>query len=122
MDIIYMSPQTLRRAADLQEKIQEMQGELNQLLGATAEMVASAPAQTIATPKNGRRKKRVLSPEAISNIRAGVQKRMAKKGRKPVAEAGEKPKRKMSPAGRRAISLAAKARWAKARAEGKSRL
>jgi hypothetical protein len=123
MDITNMLPQQLRKAADLLEKIQGLQNGLNQILRTEAPAALEAPAK----PKNGRRKRRrKLSAQGLANIRAGVAKRMAKKGRKAARtkpeQPVEKPKRKVSAAGRRALSLAAKARWAKAKAAGKSRL
>jgi hypothetical protein len=60
-----------------------------------------------------------MSARGIANIRAGVAKRMATKVR---AQADHKPKRKVSAAGRAALSAAAKARWAKAKAQGKKAL
>jgi hypothetical protein len=75
--------------------------------------------------KTGRRKKRrKLSAEGLANIRAGVQKRMAKQTE--TTTTAEKPakqhKRKMSAAAKARLSEAAKARWEKAKAEGRSKL
>jgi hypothetical protein len=58
-----------------------------------------------------------MSAQGLANIRAGVAKRMAAQGK-----AVQKPKRKVSAAGRAALSAAAKARWAKVKKAGKSRL
>jgi hypothetical protein len=145
MNISSLSPHQLRKAADIQEKIQSLQEELGQLLGRET----STPAEPTEEPKKrkvnaaGRArmraaqlarwakikgtaasttpaaapKKRKMSAEGLANIRAGVAKRMAAQG-KPV----QKPKRKFSAAGRAALSAAAKARWAKAKKAGKSRL
>jgi len=71
--ITSLTPKSLRRAADIQERISQLQKELAQLLG--GEVAAPAAAKTPAAPR----------------------------------------KRKMSAAGRAAISAAAKARWAKLR-------
>ena len=150
--IVNLTPQQLRQAADLQEKIQELQHELNQLLGAPAQApgvaaesiteepkkrVVSAASKakmrraqrerwarikgTAAEPKPEAPKKRKLSPEGLAAIRAGVAKRMAKQGTKAVLSDG-KPKIQRSAAWRKAVSLAAKARWAKEKAAGKTRL
>jgi hypothetical protein len=154
MELSQLSPSQLRKAADVQEKIQSLQKELNQLLGTPAETISTEATQAA---KNGRGKRRgmsaagraaisaaakarwakikgtasltkpapkarrKLSASAIANIRAGVAKRMARKGgaTKPAPKV---IKRKMSVAGRAAISAAAKARWAKAKAQGKSKL
>ncbi len=123
MAISNLSPQQLRKAADLKEKIDALQQQYNELLGGVASAAATPePAQA---PKAGRRRRK-LSPQAIANIRAGVAKRMAKQGRSPKAgnsePAARKPKRKMSAAARARLSALAKARWKEARAAGKSNL
>jgi len=111
--IINLTSGQLRQAADLQDKIQSLQSELAQLLGA-------APAAAVGA---GPAPKRRLSARAIANIRAGARKRWAKeRGAQGAAEPGRKRKRKISAAGRAALSAAAKARWAKARASGKAHL
>jgi hypothetical protein len=135
--MINITPKQLRKAANIQEKIQSLQKELGQLLGGPG----PAPAATKAPKKRkiGARglaniraaqkarwakikaakvpRKRKLSAQGIANIRAGVRKRMAAKG-KPV----QKPKSKFSAAGRARLAALAKARWAKAKRAGKTRL
>ena len=142
--MINITPTQLRKAADIQEKIQSLQEELGQLLGGEV----STPAQTTEAPKKrkfsaaararmraaqkarwakikgtapsaepAQKPKRKMSAQGLANIRAGVAKRMAAQGK-----AVQKPKRKFSAAGRAALSAAAKARWAKAKKAGKSRL
>jgi len=139
MNITSLSPAQLRKAADIQEKIQSLQEELGQLLGGEV----STPAQTIEAPKKrkvsaaGRAriraaqiarwakikgtapstkpaaapKKRKMSAQGLANIRAGVAKRMAAQGK-----AVQKPKRKMTAAWRKALERA----WAARRAKGKA--
>jgi hypothetical protein len=81
MAISNLTPEQLRTAADLMEKIGGLQNELNQLLGdGVPAPFEAATAEAPQAPRNGRRKRRV------------------------------------STAHRKALSLAAKARWAKARA------
>jgi predicted P-loop ATPase len=142
--MINITPQQLRKAADIQERIQSLQKELGQLLD------ASGPAETATTEAPKRRKfsaaarakmraaqkarwakikgtapeakpakkpKRKMSAQGIANIRPGVAKRMAAQGK-----VVQKPKRKFSAAGRAALSAAAKARWAKAKKGGKTSL
>jgi hypothetical protein len=137
-----ITPTQLRKAADIQEKIQSLQNELNEILGAfgpaetpsteaprkkykfsaasRARMRAAQKARwakikgTAPSAGPAPKKKRKMNAEGLANIRAGVAKRMAAKGG---AKAVQKPKRKMSAAGRAAISAAAKARWAKLRAK-----
>jgi hypothetical protein len=132
--MINATPTQLRKAADIQEKIQSLQEEPGELLGgpdetAAAEapkkrrMSAAGRARIAAAARarwakiKGTAPKRKMSAQGLANIRAGVAKRMAAQGK-----AIQKPKRKMSAAGRAALSAAAKARWAKAKRAGKSRL
>ncbi len=139
--MINITPQQLRKAADIQERIQSLQEELGQLLGGPAETAAveaprkykfSAAARakmraaqkarwakikgtaSSAIPAQKPRKK--ISAQGLANIRAGVAKRMAAQG-KPL----QTPKIQRSAAWRAAVSAAAKARWAKAKKAGKSR-
>ena len=115
MNITTFSPAQLRRAADIQEKLQSLRDELNEILGGEV----STPAQTTEAPKKrkvsaaGRARmraaqlarwakikgtapstepalkprKRKLSAEGLANIRAGVAKRMAAQEGKPVKRA-----------------------------------
>jgi hypothetical protein len=142
--MINATPTQLRKAADIQERIESLQEELGQLLGGEV----STPAQATEAPKKRKfsaaakarmraaqqarwakikgtapsakpvkKAKRTMSAQGLANILAGVAKRMAAQGK-----AVQKPKRKVSAAGRAAISAAAKLRWAKAKKAGKSRL
>jgi hypothetical protein len=139
------TPAQLREAADIQEQIESLQGELGQLLGGEVTtpaepteapkkkwkmsaagrraIAAAAKARwakikgTAPSAKPAKKAKRKLSAQGLANILAGFAKRMAAQGK-----AVQKPKRKFSAAGRAAISAAAKARWAKAKKAGKSRL
>jgi hypothetical protein len=144
--MINATPTQLRKAADIQEKIQSLQEELNEILG------DSGPAATTEAPKKrkfstytkakmrkaqqarwakikgtapsvkpGRKAKRKMSAQGLANIRAGVAKRMAARGKAPAAKPA-KAKKKFSAAARAALAAAAKARWAKVKAAGKSRL
>jgi hypothetical protein len=144
MNITTITPQQLRKAADIQEKIEALQDELNEILGgevstqaqtieaprkykfsaaARAKMRAAQKARwakikrTVPSTKPAKKAKRKMSAQGLANIRAGVAKRMAAQGKAVL-----NPKRKVSAAGRAAISAAAKARWAKAKKAGKSRL
>jgi hypothetical protein len=145
MNITTISAQQLRKAADLQEKIQSLQEELGQLLGGDvstpvqpteapqkkwkmsaagrARIAAAARARwakikgTEPLAKPVKKAKRKMSAQGLANIRAGVAKRMAAQGK-----VVQKPKKKFSAAARAALSAAAKARWAKAKKAGKSTL
>jgi hypothetical protein len=137
--ITNLTPGQLRRAADIKEKIDALQNEIEQLLGGEApvpaagaekpkkrKMSAAGRARIAAAARlrwakiKGTAPKRKLSPQAIANIRAGVAKRMAAQGK--VSTAKPVRKRRMSAAGLANIRAAQKARWAKARAAGKTAL
>jgi hypothetical protein len=142
--MINITPTQLRKAADIQERIQSLQEELGQLLGGEV----PTPAQRNEAPRKrkfsaavrakmraaqkarwarvkgiapeaepAQKPKRKMSAQGLANIRAGVAKRMAAQGK-----AVQKPNRKFSAAGRAALAAAARARWAKVKAAGKSRL
>jgi len=108
--MINLTPQQLRKAANIQEKIQSLQKKLNQILG--------GPADTAATEAP---KKRKMSAAGRKAIAAAAKARWAAvKARK--ATPVKKPRRKLTAAGRAALSAAAKTRWAKAKKAGKSKL
>jgi hypothetical protein len=96
MNLVNATPTQLRKAADIQEQILELQDELNQLLGAPAQVPALA-AETATTEAPKRRK---VSAAGKARMRAAQIARWAKiKGTAPEAEPEEQPKRKMSAAG-----------------------
>jgi len=100
-----LSPSQLRHAADLTEKIESLQNELNQLLGSPAASNGAV----------GKRGKRQISAAGIARIRAAQKARWAKaKADAPAAaKPGKRGPRKMSAAARARIAAAQKARWAK---------
>jgi len=138
--MINLTPKQLRKAADLQEKIQLLQEELGQILGgevsspvettelgkkykfspaARAKMRAAQKARWAkikgtapSVLPTDKPQKRKMSAEGLANIRAGVAKRMAGQGKAPAT------KGKMSAAGLANIQAAQKARWAKAKKTG----
>ena len=107
-----LTPQQLRMAADIQERILDLQSELSQLLGDSS---SYAPRQT-----GGKRR---LSPEGLANIRAGARKRWAKARAQngTSAPAGRK-RRTMPPSARAAIAARMRARWAAAKRSGRNAL
>jgi hypothetical protein len=117
MDILTLSAQQLRKAADLQEQIQALQRELASLLGgAEEEAQPGAPG----TPT-----KRKMSAAGRARIAAAAKARWAKLRKEKGAAPGKlavKPKGKMSAGAKARLSALAKARWAKAKKEGKSKL
>jgi hypothetical protein len=141
--MINATPKQLRKAADIQEKILELQSELNQLLGGEVPSTAQATeapskrrkvsaagrarmrAAQLArwakikgtTPSEGptpKKAKRKMSAEGLVNIRAGVAKRWAAKEK--AAKPAQKPKRKLTPAMKAALERA----WAARRAQSKA--
>jgi hypothetical protein len=143
--MINATPTQLRKAADIQEKIQSLQEELGQILGggvftpaqpteapkkkwkfsaaARAKMRKAQKARwakikgTAPSAKPAHKPKKRLSAQGLANIRAGVAKRMAAQGKEV-----QKLKIQRSAAWRAAVSAAAKARWAKAKKAGKNKL
>ena len=148
--ITNLTPGQLRQAANIQEKIQSLQKELGKLLSgevSTPAQPAKAPKKkgtmsaagrpairaaqkarwakikgTVPSVKPAKKAKKKMSAQGLANIRAGVAKRMAAQGKAPAAKPAKKAKRKLSAAGRAALSAAAKARWAKVKAQGKAKL
>ena len=80
---------------------------------------AAIKAAPSAKPAPEKKAKKKMSAQGLANIRAGVAKRMAAQGKAPSAKPAKK---KFSAAARAALAAAAKARWAKVKAAGKSRL
>ena len=108
-----LTPQQLRRAADVKERIDALQEELSQLLG------APAPAEAEAAPAKPKRKK--ISAAGIARIRAAQRARWAaiKDAKAPAKPA---KKRKVTAAGRARLAALARARWAKVKAAGRTSL
>jgi hypothetical protein len=110
--ITTLTPQQLRNAADLQERIQSLKQELNHLLGANSEPVEAALAW-----------RRKLSAKGLANIRAGAKRQWAsRKSENGSSSKGPQRSGKMSAAGRKRIAAALKARWAAAKRAGRNAL
>jgi hypothetical protein len=105
-----LTPQQLRLAADIQERILALQNQLDQLLD------TGGQAQESRGP--GRRR---LSAEGLANIRAGARKRWAKV-RTHNGAARPTKRHKMSAAGRARIAAQLRARWAAAKRAGRNAL
>jgi hypothetical protein len=146
--MLNITPSQLRKAADIQEKVLELQKELGQLLGGevpTPVQATEAPRKTWKVSAAGRarmraaqlarwaaikgtapseeatpKKKRKMSAQALANIRAGVAKRWAAQGK--AISAKPTRKRTMSPAAKKKMAALMKARWANARKAGKATL
>jgi hypothetical protein len=100
-----LTVEQLRQAVAIKEQIEKLQGEIEAIANRRA---PPAPA------KRGGRTKMSLSERARVAVAARWAKARAENG-----AAEPKKKRKMSAAGRAKIAAAAKARWAKVRAEAK---
>jgi hypothetical protein len=106
--MITLTPTQLRKAADIQEKIQSLQKQLGQLLG--------GPAKTadIEAPK----KRKKVSAAGRARMKAAQKARWAKiKGTAPAAKPAKKAKRKLTPAMKAALERA----WAARRAKNKAK-
>jgi hypothetical protein len=103
--MINLTPQQLRLAADLQEKIAALNQELALIL--TSGKAIPAPIKAV------KQAKRTISPAHIAKIRAAQKRRWAKvKAAKGTVPAAKPAKRKISPEGIARIKAAQKARWA----------
>ena len=119
MNIATLTPKELRRAADLKERIDDLQNELSKILGNDA----SAASPGTKALKDGRRRGRRMSAAGRAAIAAAAKARWAKlRGTVSSEKPATRRKRKLSAAGRAALVAAAKARWVKARKQGKTTL
>jgi hypothetical protein len=111
------SVETLKRALEIAEKIQELEAELNSLLGGSSDVPKTRPVTDSASPSKLPRKKRGMSAAGRARVAAAQRARWAKlkKGEaKAVASPKtRKKKRTMSPEARAKIAAAQRARWAK---------
>ena len=112
MSIINLTPTQLRKAADLQDKIAQLQSELTAIFG--SESKAATKAAKPAKKKGG------MSAAGRAKVAAAQKARWAKinaaKGKVVAPKIAAKPAKKkfvMSAAAKAKISAAAKARWAK---------
>jgi hypothetical protein len=104
-----LSPDQLRRAADVAEQIESLKSELAEIFG-----------DFHGQSGDGVRQKRKISAAGIARIRAAQKARWAKA--KGAGGSARKPKRRMSAAAKARLSAIAKARWKKAKAAGKTAL
>ena len=107
-----LSPKQLRQAADIKERIESLQHDLSQILGAVV------PANHAPTGPQ----KRQMSAAARARIAAGARARWVRIKGTSTAKPEAKPRRKMSAAAKAKLSAMAKARWRIARAAGKKAL
>lgn len=108
--ITSLTARQLRRAADIQERIETLSDELNDLLGDSGKSA------------NGQRKRggnRLSAAGRAAIVRAARARWARAKGR---TQATRKGRRRMSAATKARLAELARARWKRAKAEGKSRL
>lgn len=125
--LLNLSPVQLRRAAELKERIDSLNGELGELLGGSNVGNGLRPSLG-AESSGGKLGRRKMSAAGRARIAAAARARWAKvksSGGSSLSAnssgtASTPKKRTMSPAARARIAAAAKARWAKVRA-GKSK-
>lgn len=108
--LLTLSASDLRRAADIQERIGQLQAELTQVLGAVAEPENAAPG------RRGRKGYK-LSAAGLAAIRAGVRRRMGSR-----AATNGRGRKRWSAAAKARLAAIARARWRKVRAAGKNAL
>ena len=102
------------------EGFESQKAQIDAQIAELRQMLSGPSAETAATPRPAKRKRRKMSAAGRARIAEAQRKRWAasKKASGPSApKAAPKPKRKLSAAGRRAIVAAAKKRWAAKRAE-----
>ncbi len=107
-----LSAKQLKRATKIKVKIETLQAQLNQVLGAENGAGISK--------LSGRGRK--MSAAARAAIAASARKRWARARGETPEESSGKGRRKMSAAGKAALSASARARWKAAKAAGKMRL
>ena len=113
MNITNVTPTQLRQAADLQEKIVQLQSELAAVLGNEVEAVPVAkPAKKVGMSAAGRAR------IAAAQKARWAKRRGASATPAPAKTAAKAPRKKrtMSPEARAKIAAAQKARWAKRKA------
>ena len=112
--ITNLSAIDLRRAAEIKDRIEALQSELNNIL------FEDSGTRTVARSSGASYGSRRMSAAGLARIRAAQKARWARfradKGPAPV------PKRRMSAAARAKIAAVARERWRKAKASGRNAL
>lgn len=121
-----LSSKQLSRAAQIKEKIESLQNELDALVGSPGSTRPGGSSSSGAAKGKG-----PISAAGLARIKAAQRARWAKfrkekglagTGNGSAASSASNGKRAMSPAARAKIRAIAKARWAKAKAAGKTSL
>ena len=103
-----LSAEQLRRAAEIKEQIDSLQGELDRLIR-TSDTAANRP-------------RRRMSPTTIAKMRAAQRARWASVRNSTGSVGDQKGRRRKSAALKARLSEIAKARWKKVKAAGRSAL
>lgn len=114
-----MSPQPLRAAADLQEKIESLKRELDQVFA----VAVVAPTPAIEAPEPPKKGRKQFSAKTRAKMAAAQQARWAAKRGEvgPEAPTAKPNQKKVSAAKLKALAKAREARWAKVRAAKRAR-
>jgi hypothetical protein len=122
MNPITISPEALRRAANIQEQIEALQQKVRQILAGQVESPVTdvSPVRPAATTRAGGARKK-MSAQGVANIRAGVVKRVAayKAALAAAALAAATPTSQRKGNSAAKARLSAKARGSKAKRFGK---
>ena len=123
--ISHVSASNLRRAAEIKDRIEELESELNNILGMSGVSTLSYSSQRSTRSGTGTGARNKMSAAGLARIRAAQKARWARfRATKPKAAQGKAAsgRRTMSPAARAKIAAAARARWRKAKAAGRNAL
>jgi hypothetical protein len=136
MNITNLTTSQLRRILAIKQQIEALQGQIDSIAGGDGEVPAPATEKAIMKHRRSAavRARMAASQRARWAKIKGTGERKSRSrlitaaraviiaGKKGGAEAFKKKDRRSSPAARARLAAAAKARWAKARAEGKTTL
>jgi|WetSurMetagenome_2_1015567.scaffolds.fasta_scaffold1487904_1 hypothetical protein len=115
--LMQLTPEQLRKAADIQEHIESLKKELGQILGAGAAPSAS----TVEAPAIANKPKKRFSVRTRAKMAAAQKARWAAKRGEVPKRAEKSNKQKVSEARLKALAKAREARWAKVRAAKKAK-
>jgi hypothetical protein len=118
MNITELTTSQLRQIFAIKEQIEALQGQLDSIAGGGEVPTPSA----LEAPAPAKRKYHMSAAHRRKLIKALARARKIRWARVKAAKKGKKKDWRSRPAVRAKLSAAAKARWAKARAEGKTRL
>jgi hypothetical protein len=116
----YLTTIQLREIIAIKEQIEKLQSRLESIVaGGGGEIPVPA---TVEAPVAGKRKYHMTAAHKRKLIKALARARKIRWAKAKAANSAKKKDRRSSPATRAKLAAAARARWAKARLEGKTRL